>query len=71
MSTIKNGQYLVLVGNQVVQFLGNDHEDALEYMMSYYRNNSAKRPDAYLVQVQAKLDYPVPTIKTMAHEVMP
>lgn len=70
MSTVKNGQYLVLVGNQVIQFLGNDHEDATEYMMNYYRNNSRKRPDAYLVQVQAILDYAPPTIKTLAHEVM-
>jgi len=70
MSKVKNGQYLVLVGGQVVQYLGYTHEDAVEYMMTYYKQNVYKRPDAYLVQVQAMLDYAPPTIKTIAHEVM-
>jgi len=70
MSAVKNGQYLVLVNGHVVQYLNADHEDALQYMMTYYRQNRGKRPDAYLVQVQAILDYPEPNITTIAHEVM-
>ena len=70
MSTVKNGQYLVLVDNQVIQFLGCGHEGALEYLMTYYKLNSKKRPDAYLVQVVASLEYPPPEIKTLAHEKM-
>ena len=71
MDKLKNGQYIIINGEgRIVQYLGNDHEDALEYMMTYYRNNSNVRPYVYLLQVHAMLDYPVPTIKTMAHEVM-
>lgn len=70
MSIINNGQYLVLVGGQVIQYLGNNHTEALEYMMTHYRRNMSKKPEAYLVQVQAVLEYPAPIIKTLAHEVM-
>lgn len=70
MSQVKNGQYLVLVGGQVSQYLGNNHEEAIEYLMKYYTQNMSKKPEAYLVQVQAILDYPPPTIKTIAHERM-
>lgn len=67
---VKNGQYLVMVSGQVVQYLSANHEDAVECMMSYYKGNRAKKPDVYLVQVQAMLEYPEPTITTIAHEVM-
>jgi hypothetical protein len=70
MSKLKNGQYVVMNDERIVQYLGNDPEDALEYMMKYYRDNSSKRPYVYLLQVQAMLDYAIPTIKTMAHERM-
>jgi len=70
MSKPKNGEYLVINDGKVVQYLSKSPDEALEYLMTYYRNNSRIRPDAYLVQVQAMLDYPVPTIKTLAHEVM-
>ena len=70
MSKVKNGQYLVLVKGQVVQYLGYNHEDAAEYMLTYYRQNQNTRPDAYLVQVQAMLEYPAPNITTIAHEKM-
>ena len=67
---VNNGQYLVMVGGQVVQYLNANHEDAVECLMSYYKGNKSKKPDAYLVQVQAMLEYPSPLIKTMAHERM-
>lgn len=70
MSTVKNGQYLVLFNGQVVQYLNTDHEDALQCLMTFYRQNRGNRPDACLVQVQAMLDYPEPNITTIAHEVM-
>lgn len=70
MSKVKNGQYLVLVNGNVIQYLNSDHQDALQYMMTYYRQNRSKRPDAYLVQVQAMLEYPEPNITTIAHERM-
>ena len=70
MSVVKNGQYLVLVKGQVVQYLGHDPKEATAYMMKYYRQNQNTRPDAYLVQVQAMLEYPPPNVTTIAHEVM-
>lgn len=70
MSKVKNGQYLVMVDGNVVQYLNTNHEDALEWMMQHYRHNQERKPAAYLVQVQAMLDYPAPTIKTIAHERM-
>ena len=71
MSKLKNGQYLVMNGEKrIVQYLGNNHEDALNYMMRYYNDNRNVRPDVYLVQVQAMLEYAVPTITTTAHERM-
>lgn len=71
MSKLKNGQYLVMNGEKrIVQCLGNNHEDALNYMMRYYNDNRNVRPDVYLVQVQAMLEYPEPTITTIAHERM-
>jgi hypothetical protein len=70
MDKLKNGQYIAMNGEgRIVQYLSN-HEKATEYMMEYYRNNSAVRPDLYLLQVQAKLEYTPPTVVTMAHEVM-
>lgn len=70
MDKLKNGEYIAMNGEgRVVQYLTN-HEEAVNYMMSYYKNNSNVRPDLYLLQVQAKLEYAPPTVKTMAHEVM-
>lgn len=70
MSTIKNGQYLVVNDGKVVQYLSTDAMDALDYLNRYYRDNSELKPEAYLVQVQAVLEYPPPEIITMAHERM-
>ena len=67
---VNNGQYILMVGDRVVQYLGKDPEEATKYLMTYYSQNKSKRPDAYLVQVHATLEYPSPLIKTMAHEVM-
>jgi hypothetical protein len=70
MSTIRNGQYLVINDGKVVQYLSNDHKEALDYLTRYYRDNRKLKPEAYLVQVQAVLEYPPPEIITMAHERM-
>ena len=68
MDKLKNGQYIAMNGEgRVVQYLSN-HEEAVNYMMSYYNHNKDSRPDLYLLQVQAKLEYAPPTIKTLAHE---
>jgi hypothetical protein len=67
----KNGQYLIVSdAGQVLKWLNSDHADALEFLMGYYRDNAYKRPNAFLVQVQAMLDYPEPQIRTLAHERM-
>lgn len=70
MSNPKNGDYLIMTNGQVVQYLGKDHDEAIEWLNKYYRQNMSKRPDAYLVQVQAQLEYAPPNITTIAHEVM-
>jgi len=70
MDKLKNGQYIAMNGEgRVVQYMTNIGE-AVNYMMSYYNHNKDSRPDLYLLQVQAKLEYEPPTVKTMAHEVM-
>ena len=68
MSKIFNGQYLLLSGNQVSQYLGKDSNDAIKYMNTYIRNNKHSEP--YLVQVVARAELPPPIITTLAHEVL-
>ena len=71
MSKVKNGQYLIVNREgKVIMYLSNSHEAALADLNTFYKQNKDLRPAAYLVQVQAMLEYPEPTITTIAHEVM-
>jgi len=70
MSKPKNGDYLVICDGKVVQYLSKSSDEAILYLNTYYKTNKAAKPEAYLVQVQAMLDYAPPTIKTLAHEVI-
>ena len=65
----KNGEYLIVCEDKVITRLGNDPEPT-EWLYKYYLNNKKIKPDAYLVQVVASLEYPPPEIKTLAHERM-
>lgn len=67
---VNNGQYIVMLDDKVIHRLGTDHEEALKWLYDYYRHNKRLKPEAYLVQVQAMLEYPEPTITTIAHERM-
>ena len=67
---VKNGQYIVMLDDKVIHYLGTDHAEALKWLTDYYRHNKRLKPEAYLVQVQAMLEYPEPTVTTIAHERM-
>ena len=71
MSKPKNGQYLILNReNKVIMHLTNNHEAAIADLFTLYKQNRDSRPALYLVQVQAMLEYPEPTVTTIAHERM-
>jgi hypothetical protein len=70
MSNPKNGDYLIVSDGKIVMYLNHDHADAIDRLNKYYSSNKSIKPEAYLVQVQAMLHYPPPTIKTLAHEVI-
>ena len=70
MSNPKNGDYMVISDDKVVVCLGKDVNEAILWLQTYCRQSSGTRPEVYLVQVQARLEYPPPEIKTLAHEVM-
>ena len=65
-----NGEYLLICEDKVVARLGKDAEEAIQSLYKYYLNNSKRKPDAYLAQMVATLEYPPPEIRTLAHERM-
>jgi hypothetical protein len=68
MSTPRIGEYLVVCEGKVLHYLGTNSEEAVQYLQDFAKRNSNLRPDAYLVQVQAVLEYPPPLVRTAAHE---
>jgi hypothetical protein len=67
---MKNGDYLIVCEDKVLARVGDDSDTAVQSLYRYYLNNSKAKPDAYLVQVVASLEYPPPEIRTLAHERM-
>jgi hypothetical protein len=67
---MKNGDYLIVCEDKVIVQLGSDSDKAVESLYRYYLNNSRVKPDAYLVQVVASLEYSPPEVRTLAHERM-
>jgi len=65
-----NGDYLLVCEDKVIAHLDKDADDAIQRLYRYYLNNANRKPDVYLVQVVASLEYPPPEIKTLAHERM-
>ena len=65
-----NGEYLLVCEDKIVMRLGKDAEGAIQSLYKYYLNNSKRKPEAYLVQMVARLEYPPPEIRTLAHERM-
>ena len=65
-----NGEYLLVCEDKVIARLDKDADDAIQRLYRYYLNNAKLKPDVYLVQVVASLEYPPPEIKTLAHERM-
>jgi hypothetical protein len=65
-----NGDYLLVCEDKVIARLDKDADDAIQRLYRYYLNNAKLKPDVYLVQVVASLEYPPPEIKTLAHERM-
>ena len=67
---MKNGEYVLVCEDKVLARVGNEAEDAIQRLYRYYLNNAKLKPDVYLLQVVASLEYPPPEIRTLAHERM-
>jgi len=65
-----NGEYLLICEDKVLARVGTDAEDAIQRLYRYYLNNAKLKPDVYLAQMVATLEYPPPEIRTLAHERM-